>query len=268
LKTNPYYKFTILGCGSSGGVPRLGNNWGNCDPSNIKNNRLRCSLLVQKFGVSGVTSVLIDTSPDMRSQLISASIGILDGVIYTHYHADHVNGIDDLRMIVVNRKKRISVWADKSTQIRLLKSFDYIFGELEGSKYPPVADMKLIAPNTIVSGPGGDINFQSLEVNHGDIDALGFRIDDVAYIPDFFEIYESTRPLLSNLKYLIIDALRYKPHPSHSHLERTLDRIKTFRPENAILTNMHNDLDYNKLNLETPKNIVPAFDGLSFKIPA
>ena len=123
----PYFKFTILGCGSSGGVPRLGNHWGNCNPNEQKNQRTRCSLLVQRFATHGVTNVLIDTSPDMRAQLIDARIGTLDGVIYTHYHADHIHGIDDLRMIVINRKNRLPVWADKKTSDRLLKCFDYIF---------------------------------------------------------------------------------------------------------------------------------------------
>lgn len=261
-----YYKFTILGCGSSGGVPRLGNLWGNCDPNEKKNIRLRCSILVQKFGKSGVTNVLIDSSPDMRTQLLSASIGVLDGVIYTHYHADHVNGIDDLRMIVLNRKKRLPVWADVATQIRLFKCFDYAFEQMKGSAYPPILEMKTIQKSTTISGPGGNICFDSIKVNHGSLDALGFRIGRIAYIPDVLEIYESSKPLLSNLKYLIIDALRYTPHPSHAHLNKTLEWIRELKPSKAILTNMHNDLDYATLEHETPKHITPAYDGLSFQI--
>ena len=139
-----HYKFTVLGCGSSGGVPRLGNLWGNCDPLEPKNIRLRCSLLVQKFGNEGVTNVLIDTSPDLRSQLIAASVGLLDAVVYTHYHADHVNGIDDLRMIVFNRKKILPIWADEGTQERLLKCFDYAFKRIHGSNYPAILAMNSI----------------------------------------------------------------------------------------------------------------------------
>ena len=261
-----YYKFTILGCGSSGGVPRLGNNWGNCDPNNKRNIRTRCSLLVQRFNRFGhSTTVLIDTSPDMRMQLIKASIGTLDGVIYTHSHADHVNGIDDLRMVAINRKKRVPVWADNKTRVRLEKSFDYVFKQLSGSKYPPILDLNPILGATEVEGPGGIITFQALPVNHGEIDALGFRIGNLAYIPDVLEIYQDTWPLLSNLSYLVIDALRYSPHPSHTHLEKTLNWIKTIRPKMAILTNMHTDLDYEKVDLETPKNVSPAYDGLTLE---
>ncbi len=260
------YKFTILGCGSSGGVPRLGNHWGNCDPAEKKNHRTRCSLLVQKFSGSGVTTVLVDTSPDMRAQLINASISTLDGVIYTHYHADHIHGIDDLRMIVINRKKRLPVWADQNTRARLLKCFDYIFEPFEGSKYPPILNINNIEEKTAISGSGGEIIFESLKVNHGEIDALGFRIGNMAYIPDVLYIYDSTWALLKNLKYLVIDALRYAPHPSHTHLEQTLDWIKIIKPDKAILTNMHNDLDYKTLNSQTPRNIFPAYDGLNFEI--
>lgn len=261
-----YFKFTILGCGSSGGVPRLGNLWGNCDPLDPKNSRSRCSLLVQKFGEFGVTNVLVDTSPDMRLQLIKASVSTLDGVIYTHYHADHVNGIDDLRMIVINRKQRLKVWADKGTKKRLFKCFDYIFDQMEGSAYPPILEMNKIEPETKITGPGGDILFQPIEVNHGNIDALGFRIGKIAYLPDVLEIYSGSKNLLLDLQYLIIDALRYRPHPSHAHLEKTLLWIKEFKPKQAILTNMHNDLDYSTLQCETPKNTYPAYDGLSFEV--
>ena len=153
----------------------------------------------------------------MRMQLIKASIGTLDGVIYTHSHADHVNGIDDLRMVAINRKKRVPVWADNKTRVRLEKSFDYVFKQLSGSKYPPILDLNPIVGTTEVEGPGGIITFQALPVNHGEIDALGFRIGNLAYIPDVLEIYEDTWPLLSNLSYLVIDALRYSPHPSHTH---------------------------------------------------
>jgi phosphoribosyl 1,2-cyclic phosphate phosphodiesterase len=264
---NSYYKFTILGCGSSGGVPRLGNQWGNCDPSEPKNKRLRCSLLVQKFGELGVTNVLIDTSPDMRGQLMKAAIGVLDGVIYTHYHADHVNGIDDLRMIVINRKKRLPVWADKATQKRLFKCFDYVFEQMTGSTYPPILEMNSIKQNTVIEGAGGNICLEAIKVNHGSIDALGFKIGSTAYIPDMLDIYETSKPLLKNLHYLIIDALRYAPHPSHAHLDKTLQLIDEIKPKHSILTNMHNDLDYKKLNSETPSNISAAYDGLNFEMP-
>ena len=164
--------------------------WGNCDPLEPKNVRSRCSLLVQKFNREGVTSILVDTSPDMRNQLINACVGILDGVIYTHYHADHVNGIDDLRMIVLNRKERLPIWADNNTQERLLKCFDYVFQQMDGSAYPSILKMNSIEQKTKIHGPGGVICFEPIRVNHGRIDALGFKIGTTAYIPDVFEIYE------------------------------------------------------------------------------
>ena len=260
-----YFKFTILGCGSSGGVPRIGGIWGNCDPNEPRNTRLRCSLLIQKFGELGVTNVLVDTSPDLRSQLLKIGISTLDGVIYTHSHSDHVNGIDDLRMIVINRKKRLPVWADEITKKRLLKCFDYVFKKLKGSPYPPILEMNLIENNTIIKGAGGDICLQPIRVNHGSTDSLGFRIGLTAYIPDVLEIYESSKPLLKNLNYLIIDALRYSPHPSHAHLEKALEWINEFAPSHSIITNMHTDLDYKRLKSETPSNVYPAYDNLSFE---
>ena len=260
------YKFTILGCGSSGGVPRLGNLWGNCDPNEEKNLRLRCSLLVQKISDLGETNVLIDTGPDMRAQLLNASIGVLDAVIYTHYHADHVNGIDDLRMIVLNKKKRLQVWADKPTQTHLKKSFHYVFKQKRGSPYPPILELNSIEGKIKIEGPGGNMFFEPIKVNHGNIDALGFKICHTAYIPDVLEIPEGSKSALLNLKYLIIDALRYRSHSSHAHLAKTLCWTQEFKPAQTFLTNMHNDLDYATLNDETPSNISPAYDGLSFTV--
>ena len=183
--------FNILGCGSSGGVPRLGGNWGECDPSNSKNQRSRCSLLVELTGNEGVTRVLIDTSPDMRSQLLKANVGKLDGVVYTHEHADHVHGIDDLRMIFFNMRKRINVWADTKTQVALLQKFGYTFVQVEGSPYPPILEMSTIDGQFSINGAGGTITFNPFEVQHGTITSLGLRIDDVAYIPDISEMNEA-----------------------------------------------------------------------------
>ena len=261
-----HYKFTILGCGSSGGVPRLGNQWGACDPENKKNYRLRCSLLIEKFGPAGVTTILIDSGPDMRQQLLKAGTRTLDGVVYTHSHADHVNGIDDLRMIVLNLKKRLNVWADKKTEVRLVRCFDYAFKQLKGSNYPPILEINRIDKDEInINGAGGIIKLQTLKVQHGMIDALGFRISNLAYIPDVSDIYGETWGKLNGLEVLIIDALRYRPHSSHTHVEKTLSWIETIKPLKAYLTNMHTDLDYEKLNSETPKHITPAYDGLTIE---
>ena len=259
-------RFTILGCGSSGGVPRLGGHWGACDPTNPKNKRQRCSLLVEKDGPDGTTSVLIDTSPDLRNQLLEAQVERLDGVIYTHPHADHVHGIDDLRMIVLNMRARLSVWADKATQKDLVSRFGYVFVQPEGSPYPPILELRDIDGDVTIDGPGGDITFTPFEVEHGSIESLGFRIEGLAYLPDVSKIPDSSWPYLRDLDIWIVDALRRDPHPTHSHLERTLEWIKRAAPRHAVLTNMHIDLDYETLLAETPDHIEPAFDGMTIKL--
>ena len=256
-------KITLLGCGSSGGVPRLGEKWGACDPLNPKNRRQRCSALIEKKNTKGTTRVLIDTSPDMRNQLLSVGIGELDAILYTHAHADHVHGLDDLRMIVINMRKRLPVWADAATKADLISRFGYAFETPKGSNYPPILEINDIDGPFKIEGAGGPLSFVPLEVNHGNIDALGFRVDDIAYLPDVFEIPEQTWAKLMNLKLWVVDALRYEPHPSHSHLERTLKWIERAKPERSIITNMHVDLDFETLYHELPINVEPAFDMLS-----
>lgn len=256
-------RFTILGCGSSGGVPRLGNVWGDCDPSEPKNTRRRCSMLVQRFDEGGETSVLIDTSPDLRMQLLDAGIGKLDGVIFTHGHADHVHGIDDLRMIVFNMRARLPVWADGATQNDLLSRFGYAFVQPPGSAYPPILDLNAMAPEVVIDGAGGAITLRPFEVEHGNIHSLGFRIEDLAYLPDVSDIPADAWPMLEGLDCWVLDALRRTPHPSHAHLERSLEWIARAAPRRAVLTNMHIDLDYQTLLEETPAHIAPAFDGMA-----
>ena len=259
--------FTILGCGSSGGVPRLGGLWGDCDPDNPKNRRRRCSLLVQRTDTGGTTTVLIDTSPDMRQQLLDADVGDLDAVLYTHGHADHMHGIDDLRMIVFNTKKRVHVWADGPTQERLYSGFGYAFTQPEGSPYPPILEMHTIDGDVTIEGAGGAITFRPFKVGHGSIDALGFRVKNVAYLPDVAEIYDTTWKALEDLDIWILDALRRTPHPTHAHLERSLEWIDRAAPKRAVLTNMHIDLDYETVAAETPDHIEPAYDGLRLTVP-
>ena len=260
--------FRILGCGSSGGVPRLGGQWGACDPSNPKNMRKRWSLLITRTGPNGQTQVLIDTSPDMRQQLLDAGVGTLDGVVYTHSHADHVHGIDDLRMIVFNMRARLQVWADGDTTNDLLGRFGYAFVQPKGSAYPPILDLNPIEGDITVSGQGGDITLRPFKVTHGRIDALGFRIGDVAYLPDVSDIPDDVWPVLSGLDLWIVDALRREPHPTHAHLAKTLEWIEKVGPRRAILTNMHNDLDYATVAAETPDHIDPAYDGMTISVPA
>ncbi len=255
-------RFTILGCGSSAGVPRIGNNWGDCDPTNPKNARRRCSMLVERIEDAAITRVLIDSTPDVRMQLIDAGVGALDGVIYTHSHADHIHGIDDLRVVVLNMKRRLPVWADAKTRDELLDRFTYCFAQPKGSNYPPILDMNLLEGPVRVSGAGGDITLKPFSAIHGNIDALGFRIGDLAYLPDVSQMTEQAWVACSNLDCWVVDALRREPHPSHTHLERTLEWIKQAAPKRAVLTNMHIDLDYETVRAETPDHVTPAFDGM------
>lgn len=255
-------RFTILGCGSSGGVPRLGNIWGDCDPDEPRNTRRRCSLLIQRRDAEGETAVLIDASPDLRAQLLDAGIGRLDAVIFTHAHADHTHGLDDLRMIVFNTRKRLPVWADGPTQNDLLNRFGYAFVQPPDSAYPPILDLNSIDGDVTIAGAGGPITLTPFEVEHGAIDALGFRVGDLAYLPDVSEIPAATWPVLDGLDCWVLDALRRAPHPSHAHLEKSLGWIARARPRRAVLTNMHVDLDYQTVLQETPDHVVPAFDGM------
>jgi phosphoribosyl 1,2-cyclic phosphate phosphodiesterase len=255
--------FTILGCGSSGGVPRLGGHWGECDPENPKNRRLRCSLLVVREGEGGATRVLIDTSPDMRTQLLAARVGVLDAVVYTHAHADHVHGIDDLRQIVHNTRARLPVWADAPTQEALLSRFGYAFVQPEDSPYPPILTLHSIKGPFAVDGAGGAIGFRPFTVDHGGSEALGFRIGGLAYLPDVSDIPESAWAELQNLDCWILDALRRAPHPTHVHLARALEWVARAAPRRAVLTNMHIDLDYEAVEAETPAHVTPAYDGMT-----
>ena len=255
-------RFTILGCGSSGGVPRLGGNWGDCDPNNPKNARRRCSMLIEQIGEAGTTRVLIDTSPDLRSQLLDANIGTLDAVAYTHSHADHVHGIDDLRMIVFNMRARLPVWADGATQNDLLSRFGYAFVQPHGSAYPPILDLFTIDGDFTIEGAGGAITLRPFEIEHGNIDALGFRIGPLAYLPDVSAMSDEGWAAVKGAQCWILDALRRTPHPSHSHLENSLEWIAKSEVPRAVLTNMHIDLDYETVLHETPSHITPAYDGL------
>ena len=256
-------RFTILGCGSSGGVPRLGGLWGACDPADPRNRRRRCSLLVERTGPEGTTRVLIDTSPDLRDQLLDAGVGHLDAVVYTHSHADHVHGIDDLRQIVFNTGRRLPVWADGPTQEALYSRFGYAFVQPAGSAYPPILDMHSIGGPFEIVGAGGRIPLRPFTARHGTLDALGFRVGDLAYLPDAVDIPEESWRELAGLDCWIVDALRRTPHPTHAHLDLTLSWIARARPRRAILTNMHIDLDFATLCAELPPDIRPAHDGLS-----
>jgi phosphoribosyl 1,2-cyclic phosphate phosphodiesterase len=263
--------FTILGCGSSGGVPRPAFGWGACDPANPKNRRRRCSLLVERRATSGGrTRVLIDTSPDLREQLLDADVDWLDGVLFTHEHADHTHGIDDLRGLYVRHKRRIDVYLDEPTSRVLTSRFGYCFVTPPGSSYPPILNEHRINgghPVTI-EGQGGPVTALPFQQDHGDIESLGFRFGDIAYSSDLRDLPPESVAALSGLDLWIIDALWYRRHPSHLSVGEALEWIKRIAPARAILTNMHIDLDYEELRRQLPPNVEPAFDGLKIEIPA
>ncbi len=259
--------FRILGCGSSGGVPRLDGNWGDCDPDNPKNRRTRCSFLVQQKGEGGVTNVLVDTSPDMRAQLIDAGVTWLDAILYSHDHADQTHGIDDVRAMVYAKQKRIEVWMDAATSKTLTKRFGYCFEQAKGTLYPAILkDNRIAQPyrEINVQGAGGAVKAMPFRQIHGNIDSLGFRFGNIAYSSDISEIPDESNLILEGLDVWVIDALRRDPHPTHFHLDKALAEIERFKPKRAILTNMHVDLDYHQLCNELPENVIPAFDGLVF----
>ncbi|TDR94289.1 MBL fold metallo-hydrolase [Enterovirga rhinocerotis] len=255
---------TILGCGSSGGVPRVGMGWGACDPTDPRNRRRRCSLLVEKTGPDGTTTVLVDTSPDLREQLLDAGVSRLDGVLITHDHADHIHGLDDLRPLVIHMRKRIRIYADERTSRVLNVRFGYCFRSPPGSLYPPLVDEIRIEAGRVfgVDGPGGPIEAEPFEMVHGDINALGFRFGDIAYASDVSAMPADSVERLHGLDLLIIDALRETPHPTHFSVEDALALIAEVRPRRAVLTNLHTDLDYEALSARLPDGVVPAFDGM------
>jgi phosphoribosyl 1,2-cyclic phosphate phosphodiesterase len=261
--------FRILGSGSSGGVPRIHGDWGICDPKNPKNRRTRCSLLVSQTSDKGQTQVLIDTSPDMRQQLIDANVRQLNAVLYTHDHADQTHGIDDLRAMVYANRQRIDVWMDAATAKTLTSRFGYCFEQLAGSEYPSILKHHPIASDLapiVVNGDGAALTAMPFRQIHGSIDSLGYRIGNVAYSSDISDLPEESAAAVENLDCWIIDALRRDPHPTHLHLDKTLELIERFKPKQAVLTNLHIDMDYQSLCDELPPHIRPAYDGMEILI--
>tara|TARA_R110002124_G_scaffold63350_20_gene173202 strand:+ start:20091 stop:20927 length:837 start_codon:yes stop_codon:yes gene_type:complete len=261
---------TILGCGSSGGVPRVGNVWGACDPEEPRNRRRRCALLIEGWsdGIEAPTRILIDTGCDLREQLLDANVERLDAVLYTHEHADHTHGIDDLRVLALHNRKRVDVYFSAETGARLVEAFGYCFKTAPGSDYPPILDPHEIAPGEVlaIDGPGGRISVTVFEQHHGNISSLGFRIANLAYCCDLSGFPQQSYPAISGLDLWIIDALRPTPHPSHLSLPETLQWIDRFAPRQAVLTDLHIDLDYAQLEAETPPHVTPAFDGMQIDV--
>lgn len=262
-------EFTILGCGSSGGVPRADGEWGDCDPTEPKNRRSRCSILVQRKGEGGEgmqTTVLVDTSPELRLQTAAAGVKRVDAVLLTHDHADQVHGLDDVRAFFLRQQARIPVWMDAATDVSLMRRFGYIF---EGdSGYPAICRAEPIPEHGMpwhVDGPSGAVPVVTFDQDHGGMRSVGYRFGGVAYSSDVVDLDDAAFAALEGLDVWIVDALRRRPHPTHAHLERTLEWIARARPRRAILTNMHIDLDYETLRAELPPGVEPAFDGLRFE---
>jgi phosphoribosyl 1,2-cyclic phosphate phosphodiesterase len=259
------FAVTILGCGFSGGVPRPGFGWGACDPGNPKNRRRRCSIMVDRTAPDGgQTRVLVDTSPDLREQLLDARVNWIDGVLFTHEHADHIHGIDDLRSLFIRHRRRVDVYVDEPTWRVLSNRFGYCFTTPPGSNYPPFLNEHRIAPAEAVTiaGEGGKVTALPLLQNHGDIDSLGFRFGAMAYSSDLVDLPEQSIAALQGIDLWIVDALWYRPHPSHFHLDLTLAWIDRIKPRRAILTNMHSDLDFEQLRGRLPPHVEPGFDGM------
>jgi phosphoribosyl 1,2-cyclic phosphate phosphodiesterase len=264
------YRLTILGSGSSTGVPRVGGDWGNCDPKNPKNRRRRSAALIERRSGGKTTTVLIDTGPDLREQLIAAGTRHIDGVLYTHDHADHTHGIDDLRMIAYAMKKKIPIWADDITRASLLTRFGYCFVTPAGRNYPPIlrAHPAVGGEMIVIEGEGGPIEIMPVLQDHGEIPSFGFRSGGVLYSPDISNMPAASLPLVENLDVWIIDALRFIPHPSHLTVGQALEWISRVKPKRGILTHLHIDVDYEKLRRELPDHVVPAYDGMVVEFSA
>jgi phosphoribosyl 1,2-cyclic phosphate phosphodiesterase len=259
---------TVLGCGSSAGVPRPALGWGQCDPNNPRNRRRRCSLLVEQTSEEGTTRIVIDTSPDLREQLIDADVDHLDAVFLTHEHADQTHGIDDLRSVVLHQRRRIPFYLNQSTAKEVVLRFSYCFVSPAGSDYPPILTQHAIeaGESATIEGKGGTIKLSAFLVQHGNIPALGYRIGDAAYSPDLSDIPRESWPLLENLDLWIVDGLRYAPHPSHFSVADALSWIDRFKPRRAVITNMHSDIDYEVLRQSLPEGVIPAYDGMRLEV--
>lgn len=250
-------KITILGCGASGGVPLITGEWGSCNPNNPRNRRRRASVLVQVKD----KNILIDTTPDLRMQLLDAGIRNIDLVLYTHDHADHVGGLDDLRQIYAQYRQPIPAYADRGTLTRLRKSYRYALVTID-PLYPAFLDGREMEDI---------INFEGIQIipflqYHGHRSSFGFRIGDFAYSTDLIELPEESYEILKDLKIWVVDCLRDEPHISHAHVEQTLKMIDHVKPERAILTHMTHHLDYDDIASRVPPHVMPAYDGMVLEL--
>lgn len=256
-------KITMLGCGGSGGVPQVGGRWGACDPANPKNRRRRSSILVE----TGGRRLLVDTSPDLREQLLDAEIEHLDGVLYTHPHADHLHGIDDLRGLNRVMRQAIPVWADRRTLAAIRERFGYVFAPIAPGDgfYKPTLEPHEIDPADGAFVAGG-VEVTPFVQDHGFSTTLGFRFGRFAYSTDVVDLDEAAFAALEGVEVWIVDCLRYEPHPTHSHLEKTLAWAERVGCTRAILTHMDPGFDYATLRAELPGHVEPGYDRLTLEV--
>lgn len=261
-------EITILGCGSSGGVPRGDGDWGVCDPAEPRNRRTRCSMLARRRGPGGETAVLIDTSPDLREQMLAARATHIDAVLYTHDHADQTHGIDDLRVFAMRRRKRVPAWMDAPTKAALTSRFDYIFETKEG--YPAIVEALDLPPDGSVwaiEGSGGSIPVTTFDQAHGPIRSVGYRLGPVAYSSDVSDLTPDALDAVRGCELWILDALRWTAHGTHANVDQALAWIAAAKVRRAVLTNLHIDLDYNALRALVPENVEVGYDGWSASLP-
>ncbi len=249
-------------------MPRADGDWGACNPDEPRNRRTRCSALVQRFGDGKrPTTVLIDTGPDFRQQALAAGLTHIDGVVYTHSHADHLHGIDDLRAFWTSAKRLIDIYSDDATQQRIDEAFGYCFSGTSRGSYPPILRRHRIAagePFTI-SGDGGDIDIMPFNQVHGSIFSLGLRIAGIGYSTDVAAFPDDSLAHLHGLDLWIVDALRDRPHPSHFSVSDAIAWATRLQPKHTVLTHMHADLDYDVARRQCPPGVEPGYDGLWFE---
>ena len=254
-------RFTILGCGSSLGIPSIDGYFGKCNPKIQENYRTRCSALI----TFNELNILIDTSPDLKSQLLKNRVKNINSIFYSHMHGDQTHGINELRAFYLKNRKKLDLFADKTTSKYLVNSFNYCFNNNYG--YPAIFNLKMLKKKHIIKKNNKNLIFEPIKVKHGKINSLMFKINNTcAYASDVSKIYPKDLKKINNLKYFIVDCLRYEPHPSHFNLKKIFDLVDIIKPNKTILTNMNNEIDYIEIKKLLPKNIIPAYDGMSFLI--
>ncbi len=253
-------KLIILGSGNSMGVPKIDGSWGNCNKSNKKNIRTRCAAIILK----GNNSILIDTSPDIKNQLIANKIKNLSSVIYTHEHADQTSGLFELRPFFWKYKKKINIYGNLKTINHLKKRFDYCFKSFYG--YPAIVKGNIIKKIFSLGKYNEKINFNTKQVTHGLIKTTAYFFENTAYISDCNDLSIVNMKIFQNLKHLVIDCLRIKKSPVHFNLDEALYVHSCLKPKKTILTNLNSDLNYDFLLKRLPKNVLPAYDGLKLNL--